>query len=297
MAKGRLRGLLALAILLQPRPAATEGAEALACGLEPGPTRAVAQVLDGETVKLDDGLEVRLIGALAPRAADAGALAGSWPPEEEARQALGRLVDGRSVALAFGGRRQDRYGRVLAHLFLTGNPQMIWVQGALLEAGHARAYSLPDNESCIAGLLERERRARAAGRGLWAHAAYQVRPADRPDELALYRDTFQLVFGRIERVARGRDGMTAFFQASAEGGALRRVRRPVAVRWPKAAARSPEGTGPNALVGRDILVRGWVGQRLGPLIEIVSAGQIDSAAPRSKDPERETPGAEAAGRP
>ena len=39
----------------------------LGCGLEAGPERSVAAVLDGETVRLDDGKVVRLIGALAPR--------------------------------------------------------------------------------------------------------------------------------------------------------------------------------------------------------------------------------------
>ena len=41
-------------------------------GLEPGPARTVTRIIDGETAALDDGTELRLIGALAPRAIDAG---------------------------------------------------------------------------------------------------------------------------------------------------------------------------------------------------------------------------------
>ena len=37
------------------------------CTLSPGPTATVARILDGETLQLDDGQQVRLIGALAPR--------------------------------------------------------------------------------------------------------------------------------------------------------------------------------------------------------------------------------------
>src|SRR5581483_9604137 len=50
--------------------AGSVAAEPPACaGLEEGPTRSVARIIDGETVALDDGSELRLIGALAPRAA------------------------------------------------------------------------------------------------------------------------------------------------------------------------------------------------------------------------------------
>src|SRR5205085_5368627 len=47
-------------------------------GLEIGPARTVARVIDGETVTLDDGSQLRLIGALAPRAVDAGGDPGMW---------------------------------------------------------------------------------------------------------------------------------------------------------------------------------------------------------------------------
>ena len=66
--------------------------------------RTVARVLDGETLTLDDGSVVRLIGALAPRARDAGDAPGAWPPESEAVKALSDLVLGKKVKLAFGGR-------------------------------------------------------------------------------------------------------------------------------------------------------------------------------------------------
>src|SRR5688500_18451436 len=58
-----------LGALLGASAATASAAEGTACELEAGPRRTVARVVDGETLALDDGSEVRLVGALAPRAA------------------------------------------------------------------------------------------------------------------------------------------------------------------------------------------------------------------------------------
>ena len=86
---------------------AQSSAPGLACaGLEAGPTRTVARIIDGETVVLDDGTELRLIGALVPRAIDAGADPGMWPLEVAAQEELRALILGKSIE--FGLRRRAR---------------------------------------------------------------------------------------------------------------------------------------------------------------------------------------------
>ncbi len=60
------------------------------CALEAGPSHTVARIVDAETIVVDDGSEVRLIGALAPRSPSPGAA--DWPPERAAREALERLL-------------------------------------------------------------------------------------------------------------------------------------------------------------------------------------------------------------
>jgi hypothetical protein len=110
--------------------------------LEAGPTRSVVRVIDAETVLLDDNEEVRLIGALTPRSPDLKPDAAPWPPEEAAAAALRDLVVGHSVELASSGRIQDRYGHLLAHLFLQENGERVWVQGRLLST--ALSQQLPD---------------------------------------------------------------------------------------------------------------------------------------------------------
>ncbi len=276
-------GLAALVLMLATANAAeAQSPDQLGCGLEPGPSRAVARVIDAATVVLDDRSEVRLQGLVVPSSADAGAVSGSWPPEAAARAALERLVGGRTVALAFAGPRTDRWGRILAHLFVDDGSAQSWVQGRLVEAGHARVFAPPGGEACVEALIEREAAARQADRGLWANAAYHVRPADRPSELARYVGTFQLVRGRIEQAVGSRTPILRFASAEVPSIAGRERGFRAVIRQPGAIAAFGA---PRALVGRDVLVRGWVEARSGPEIEVVSSGQVvveGSAVPRAR---------------
>jgi endonuclease YncB( thermonuclease family) len=291
----RLLCCLAYATIAMSQPATGQATIAADCRLEPGPTRVVAHVIDGETVKLDDGSEARLIGALAPRASEVGAPRGSWPPEQAAIRALSDLLQGRSVTLSFGGRRMDRYAVALVHLTLERDGKEEWVQGAMLEQGMARAYAFPDNAACLATLIARERLAREAKRGLWANAAYQVRNADAPDDLVRLRHTFQLVTGTVIGTSGGRGQMYLNF-------GLRPDRTGFSVALRHAANVLPQGVQPKDLRGRVVLMRGWVGLSSGPLIEIDTPGQlelIDGPVERwsaQRTRQKEAPGERAAGR-
>ena len=236
--------------------------------LEAGPARTVARIIDGETVALDDASELRLIGALAPRAIDAGADPGMWPLEIAAREELRALILGKSVALAFGGERTDRYGRLQAHAFWAEADRRRWVQGHLLAQGLARAYVQAGNRACAKELLEAERVALEARRGLWADAAYQVRSTDLPRELARYRSTFQVVEGGIARVAQARGTIYLNFGAGRRAFA-------VSLRRGDRALLGTVGNDPKALEGKRVRVRGWIEQRNGPTINLSAAGLIE----------------------
>jgi endonuclease YncB( thermonuclease family) len=273
----------AVAVLLScASNAVAQTSAPLPCALEPGPTRAVAAVASGDSIRLDDGVEVRLLGVLAPRARDAGisSAGAQWPPAAEAREALAALVVGRGVALAFAGSRTDRYHRVLAHLFVDIAGKQVWVQGRLVAQGQVRAHARPRSpDPCHVALVAMERQARASRLGLWSHAAYQVRPADRPSELARYRNTFQLVRGRVERTRRTRH-LAILELASNEKPPAPEGRSQWGafhVIWRQNATdrlKLPELT---AFAGRNVLVRGWIEQRpgRGPEIELVAAGQLE----------------------
>ena len=80
--------------------------------LSPGGSGRVVTVTDGDTVTLDNGVEIRLVGLQAPKLALGRPNFVDWPLADEARRALERLVLGKIVELRFGGRREDRHGRV-----------------------------------------------------------------------------------------------------------------------------------------------------------------------------------------
>jgi endonuclease YncB( thermonuclease family) len=244
--------------------------DTLCAGLEPGPIHSVTRVLDAETVALDDGRELRLIGVLAPRALDADAEPGAWPMETSATEALRALVLGKSIELRLlPDERTDRYGRLQAHAFLIEGDARRWVQGALLQRGFARAYALAGDRSCSEDLLAAERPAREGRRGLWAQAAYQVRSADNPADLMRYRTTFQIVEGTILRVGLTSGNIYLNFARNWRRGFSVSLRRDDASRH-GAFADNPRG-----LEGRSVRVRGWIEQRRGaPIIDMSAGGLI-----------------------
>jgi micrococcal nuclease len=239
-------------------------------GLESGPTHSVARVLDGETLVLDDGSEVRLIGALAPRALDADAEPGAWPVEAAAAEALRALVLGKSIELRFARERTDRYGRLQALAFLIEGDARRWVQGVLLQQGLARAYAVAGDRRCSEDLLAAELSAREARRGLWAEAAYQARPADNPAALMRYRTTFQIVEGMIVRVGVTGGSIYLNFDRNWRLGFSASLPRDDSILLGAYAGN------PKSLEGRSVRVRGWLDQRVGaPVIDLSAGGLIE----------------------
>lgn len=70
----------------------------------------VASVTDGDTFELQNGVGVRLIGIDAPNRG-----AAKW---DEAREALTALIDGKRVYLEYDRYQDDKYGRVLAWIWM-----------------------------------------------------------------------------------------------------------------------------------------------------------------------------------
>lgn len=70
----------------------------------------VAEVTDGDTFTLQNGVGVRLIGIDAPNRGD-----GKW---EEAREALTKLIGDKRVYIEYDRYQDDKYGRVLAWVWV-----------------------------------------------------------------------------------------------------------------------------------------------------------------------------------
>ena len=256
--------LVAIAIGIPSIPA-----QAATCSLEPGPVRAVVKVIDGETLALDDGTELRLIGALSPRGPDSDSEALTWPPERNAIAALEALVLGKSVELSFAGRKTDRYGRQLAHVHVRDGETRLWLQEHLLRHGHARAYALRNSTACLASLMTAEQAARDAQTGLWSHAAYQIRDAENVRELLRFRSTYQIVEGRVLKAADVRGQIYLNFGSDYREDFTANIR--------PADRKAIEQTGLDlkALEGRRVRIRGWIERRGGPAIEVHDRSQID----------------------
>lgn len=265
---------------LAPAPAG-QPAASQSCTLEPGAAHTVTGVIDGETVMLDDGSSVRLIGSLAPQAVDVGAAAGAWPAEADAKRSLSDLVLGKSVQLAYGGRRTDRYGRHLAHLFLSANAGGTWVQGALLASGVTRAYGLPGNFLCAKELRAHERQAQAERRGLWTMPVYQMKSADDTKSLMVRRGQFEIVEGTIASVSRTKSAVYLNFGRDWKSDFTARIDQAVI-----AADPALEQT-LSSWQGRHVAVHGWIERRNGPLISVHDLSQIEDLS--------DTPGNTAAG--
>ena len=262
--RGRRLALVAIALL-----AVWPGAEGTLArtrgGPPPEPVRegVAASVVDGDTLVLDSGVEVRLVGIQAPKLPLGRRGFATWPLAPEAKAALARLALGKRLGLWYGGRKSDRHGRLLAHLT---TPDGTWVQGALLSAGMARVYSFPDNRARVAEMLALERTARAARRGIWGHRYYGILA---PDALGRHIGTFQIVEGKVLSVAqvRGRTYLNfgpnwrTDFTVTISPGRLRRA-------W--------QDAGPvQQYEGRRIRVRGWLKSFNGPMIDATHPEQIE----------------------
>lgn len=255
--------ILAVVLLLTAAPLAF----AAAAGLVDGGSAEVASVVDGDTIFLKDGSQVRLVGIQAPKLPLGRPNFPTWPLAEDAKEALERLVNGKSVDMRYGGARRDRHGRHLAQLY---TPDGTWVQGALLAAGFARVYSFPDNRAVVGEMLALEGQARAHRRGIWADPFYRVLTSD---EAARHLDTFQLVEGKVQNLAvvRGR--------AYLNFGADWRTDFTIAIEPGDMRAFRDAGLDPRKLEGRRVRVRGWLKSMNGPMIQATHPEQIEILSP------------------
>ncbi len=270
----RIRFLVLLLVVGMASGTATRSTSAtLFEALSPGGSATVVEVVDGDTVVLNDGRQVRLVGIQAPKLPLGRAGFAAWPLADRAKAALEALSLGHEVSLGFGGRRTDRHGRALAHLFL---PDGRWVQGELLSQGMARVYSFPDNRALVPQMLRLERAARAARAGIWGDDWYAVRTPE-----ATRRDlgTFQLVEGLVVAVAEVRGRYYLNF------GADWRTDFTVTVAKNRHGLFEDMNVDLKTLKGRSIRVRGWIDQRNGPTIEATHPEQIEVLEGRGANPE------------
>jgi micrococcal nuclease len=144
------------------------------CTSQPaGPPRQalVVHVVDGDTLVLEGGLKVRVLGIDAPEMEKSGQPADFLAHKSKA--ALRDLTLRKTVRLEYDRQRYDHYGRLLAYLFL---PNGTFVNAELVRQGLARVYFHAPNVRYRDVLLAAQKEALEANRGVWRQLLRQDEP-------------------------------------------------------------------------------------------------------------------------
>ena len=123
----------------------------------------VARVIDGDTLLLSNGERVRLIGVDTPE------LYHPLKPVQyfakEASQFTRRMAEGKSVRLEYDCRRRDRYGRLLAYVYLEDGT---FLNAEIIKQGYGFAFTKYPFKY-LDDFRQYENEARRNERGLWKH--------------------------------------------------------------------------------------------------------------------------------
>jgi len=136
-----------------PTPTVTPIGSSAAAPIDPF-SGIVVRAIDGDTVELADGRRIRYIGVDAPELHAAGGAAAAARNRD--------LVQGKTVRLEFEHEHQDRYGRVLAHVWVAET----LVSAELASEGLVATALFPPNLLHADELLKAQEDARAAHRGV-----------------------------------------------------------------------------------------------------------------------------------
>jgi endonuclease YncB( thermonuclease family) len=224
------------------------------CGLPSGASVQVVRVSDGDTLKLQDGRSVRVLGINAPEITH-GKKAGQ-PLGRESRAAAQMFINrtqGR-VRLGFEQELHDHYGRLLAHVYDSHGRSLAAEQ---LRLGMAMQVAVPPNIAQAKCLVAVEQSARKKKLGVWRNHYWQPLPSGsmRGDETG-----FRLVSGRVAKV-----DINSAVWLELEGKLVARVAKKD---WPlfdnEKFGNKKFGYYKRdwqALVGRKIELRGWISQQ------------------------------------
>lgn len=131
----------------------------------------VIQVIDGDTVKLQNGKLLRYIGIDTPETRIKKGGKFIYAPQPfaiEAKELNQKLVEGKTVTVEFDIEKTDKYGRLLGYCFVEGT----FVNAKLIEEGLAALYTYPPNVQYADSFVTAQKKSRAEKKGLWA--AYEV---------------------------------------------------------------------------------------------------------------------------
>ncbi len=160
----------------------------------------VASVFDGDTFRTNAGEKVRLLGINCPEVAHDRQAA--QPFGNEAKRRLVSLIAGKTVRLLLDADKKDKYGRTLAHVYLSNGA---WINENLLSEGLAYVYTFMPNHRGTEQLLKAERLARNNMAGIWKNEAFRI--LDSRELTPRFIGQFRLVRGTVKSVQPWRFNM------------------------------------------------------------------------------------------
>ena len=127
----------------------------------PAGTYTVARVYDGDSLALDNGAKVRLVGIDAPD--------GKYYMHyaDQSRSRAKKLLEGESVRLVPAEEPTDKYKRTLAYLYIDKDGTEVFVNAELARLGLAYAFPYEPNKLHAEEILAAQKEAQQSRRGLW----------------------------------------------------------------------------------------------------------------------------------
>lgn len=125
-------------------------------GPEPTEVKQVIRVIDGDTIEIEGGVHVRYIGIDTPEVGQCLA--------DQATAENSQFVAGKDVKLETDIEKYDKYGRLLAYVFVDN----IFVNKKLVQDGFAMVTTYPPDVKYVDQYLAAQKEAKDAGRGLWS---------------------------------------------------------------------------------------------------------------------------------
>jgi endonuclease YncB( thermonuclease family) len=236
-----------------------------ACAPSPGQAVRVEYVGAAHEIGLADGRIVRLSGIDIPQ----------WQASEV--QAWLAALVGQPVLVRPLFRTADRWGRIVAQIFVANGTELLSAEGlglsqALVAAGLARVR--PDDGGtvdplCFKALLATEAQARFQHLGVWASPDHGLQQADDTGSLLKNTGEFAVFEGRVLSVGeRAERTYINFGRRWSDDTTVT-----IAKRYWRMMTKS--GFSAEVLRGQRIRVRGVVENDNGPLVEVTDLNQIE----------------------
>lgn len=129
----------------------------------------VTEVIDGDTIEVEGGVMIRLLGVDTPETVDPRRSVGCFG--KEASKKVSELLSNKRVILEKDISESDIYGRLLRFVYLpldsSAHSNVLFVNDYLIREGYAKVLTIPPDVKFTEQFLEAQKQAREAKLGLW----------------------------------------------------------------------------------------------------------------------------------